>query len=77
MLRTSGSWNEGSVITVNVDKPLPLASMLMDIPEVERVELWTGEEGAGGDFPWDLALESKPGSYPKKRILVTLKKEMG
>ena len=77
VLRTAGSWNEGSVITVAVDKPLPLVGVLMEMPEVQSAELWVDEEGAGGDFPWDLTLELKSGSSPRKRILVTLKKELG
>ncbi len=76
ILRTAGSWNEGTVITVVVDEPVPLVSMLMEMPEVEKVELWAGREGSDGDFRWDLAFELKPGCQ-RKRVLVTLKKELG
>ncbi len=77
ILRTASSWNQGTVINVFADKPLPLVSMLMEMPAVKRVELWAGREEADGDFPWDLALEPKPDSYQRKRVLVTLEKEPG
>jgi len=76
--RTDGSWNEGSVITMLINKPLPLISLLKEMPEVENAELWTGEkEWADGDFPWGLAFESKPENWQGKKIVVILKKEPG
>jgi len=71
ILRTSGSWNGGSVITILLDRPLPLISLLKEMPEVENAELWTVEkEWADGNLPWESVLEPKPGSWQEK-IVVT------
>jgi len=48
----------------------------MKISAVEKVELWAGEEVADGNFPWNPSLESKAASCQRKRVLVTLKKEL-
>ena len=39
ILATAGSYDEGSTITLNIDKPLSLIRILGVIPEVDRVEL--------------------------------------
>jgi hypothetical protein len=75
ILRTAGACNEGTLITVVADEPLPLTSMLVKMPEVEKAELRVGEEEADGDFPWDLAFEPESGNRQRKMVLVTLKKE--
>jgi len=70
--RTSGSWNGGTIITVLIDKPLPLIDMLKEIPDVEKAELWAGEEATDDHLPGRLAFEFKPRSWPSERIIITL-----
>ena len=43
----------------------------------EKVAPRAEEIDKKGEFPWDLALESKSDGSPRKRVLVTLKKEIG
>jgi len=74
ILRTDGRWDEGNVISAHMDRPLPLISLLMGMPEVEKAQLWTGrEKRTGGYFPWWIALEPKPGGLKQNRLLVVLR----
>ncbi len=49
--RTSGSRNGCTVITILIFEPLPLISLLKGMPEVEKAELWAGEEAGDDDSP--------------------------
>jgi hypothetical protein len=45
-VRTSGSWNRGTTITVALDKPIPLISVLSSkIPEAEVIPEQLGKDG--------------------------------
>ncbi|MDO8491599.1 MAG: hypothetical protein Q7T04_06270 [Dehalococcoidia bacterium] len=61
VLQTSGSWSLGSVITVQVDKPVPLVDILRDVPNVA--------EAAMADSPQE---SSGAEQCPPRRIRVTL-----
>jgi len=63
IVRTTGSWKEGSVTTAIIDQELPLINLLAEMPEVEKAELWTNAEANNGD------------SLEANRIIVTLKDE--
>jgi len=76
ILRTTGSWKEGSVITALMDRPLPLISVLTEMPEVKKAEMWADREAADGDSPWGSSLEVGPESWQENRIVVTLKEEL-
>jgi len=77
VLRTTGSWNEGSIITALIDKPLPLIDLLIEMPEVEKAELLVLDDDTDTHFDSGEAHEAKSGSLPKKRIVVTLIEDIG
>jgi len=39
VLQTSGSWNLGSMLTISLDKPLPLVNLLKDMPHVSEARV--------------------------------------
>jgi hypothetical protein len=75
VLRTTGSWNEGSIITSLIDKPLPLLDLLQTMPEVEKAEVLYPEESEDNTYPWGTAFEEKPDNWQGQRIVVTLQEE--
>ncbi len=68
---TSGSRNGWTVITVIIAEPRPLISTLRGMPEVGKVELWTGQDAGDDDFPWGSVFDSKP-ERRQESIVVTL-----
>jgi len=74
ILRTDGCWTGTNVFTAFIDRPLPLISTLMRIPEVKKADLWTNrEDGINDGFPWGLALEEKLGNWLVQKVIVWLK----
>ena len=74
ILRTDGCWTGANVFTTFIDRPLPLISILMGIPEVKKADLWTDRrEGTDNGFHWGLALEEKLGNWLVQKIIVWLK----
>ena len=63
IVRTTGSWKEGSITTAIIDQALPLIDLLQGMPEVQNAELWTNGEANNG------------GSQETRRIVVTMKDE--
>ena len=45
LLQTAGSWTLGSVVTVILDKPLPLVGLLRDTPHLDSVKVGNGPCG--------------------------------
>jgi len=70
ILRTTGSWDRGTTITVVADKPVPLISRISAIPDVEVTpELLQGDNLAKGVS----SSLRKAGAKGAKRIKLTLK----
>lgn len=67
---TSGSPNGWTVITVLIAEPRPLISLLRGMPEVEKVELWTGKDAGNDDFPWGSVFDSKPERRQKSIVVI-------
>ncbi len=47
VVRTSGSWDKGTVVTVALERPLALIKTLSDIPDIEVVPGTVGTKGPG------------------------------
>ncbi len=47
VVRTSGTWDQGTIVTVSLDSPIPLLEMLSDLPEIEA----TSSPLSTGGFP--------------------------
>lgn len=78
ILRTDGCWTGANVFTAFADRPLPIISILMGIPEVKKANLWNtmGEE-SDDSSPWGLALEGKLGNWVVQKVIVWLKSVEG
>ena len=48
ILRSVGSWDRGTTITVQTDQNIPLLDILSEVPGVEAKSVKTGKEGG----PW-------------------------
>jgi len=70
ILRTTGSWDRGTTITVVADKPIPLISKILEIPDVEVIPELSQKDssvkGASGSL-------LRAGGKGVKRIQLTLK----
>lgn len=65
------------MVTVAVDKPLPLLDILTRMPEVEKAEIGDGgqlDRLDRDDILRGLALEPRPGTTRGQNITVTLRK---
>lgn len=60
ILRTVGSWERGTTITVFLDRALPLVGVLTEIPEV-RLSSQAKAEGRGGVFAGRISITMKRG----------------
>ena len=70
VLRTTGSWDRGTTITVVTDKPIPLISIISKIPDVEVIpELLQQDSSAKRKS----SSRSKAGDKGATRIKLTLK----
>ncbi|MFC1897233.1 hypothetical protein ACFLX8_01485 [Chloroflexota bacterium] len=70
ILRTTGSWDRGTTITVVADKPIPLISKLTEIPDVEVTPgLLQGDSSAKGTS----SSLRRVGGKGAQRIQLTLK----
>ncbi len=70
LLRTTGSWDRGTTITVVTDKPIPLINIISKIPDVEVIaELLQRDPSTKRT----LSSPQKPGGEEIKRIKLTLK----
>ena len=70
VLRTTGSWDRGTTVTVVADKPIPLISLITKIPDVEVIpELLNQDSSVKGKS----SSRSKEGEKEVTRIKLTLK----
>jgi len=70
ILRTAGSWDRGTTITVVADKPIPLISIISEIPDVEVIaELSQKDSSVKGASSSRL----RAGGKEAERIKLTLK----
>jgi len=70
ILHTRGSWDRGTIITVVLDKPIPLMSMISKIPGVEVTPELLQKDDLVKGIPSSLLKEGKKGV---KRVKLTLK----
>ena len=70
ILRTTGSWDRGTTITVVADKPIPLISEISEIPDVEVIPELPQEDSA---VKGRSSLRLRAGGKGAKRIKLTLK----
>ncbi|MFC1984061.1 hypothetical protein ACFLVO_03515 [Chloroflexota bacterium] len=70
VLRTTGSWDRGTTITVVADKPIPLISRISEIPDVEVIPELLQEDSLVKGTSSSLR---KAGGKGAKRIQLTLK----
>lgn len=76
ILKINGYWDEGYIITVLIDEPLPVIGLLKEIAEVEKAHLWTdGEKGSDGYFPGWIAFTPTPGGLKGNRLVIKLRKD--
>lgn len=74
VLRTEGSWDRGTTITVVLDKPTPLISFLLETPGVEVTpELLKKKAPAAEKLDLPPAAREKEKEKETKRIKLTLK----
>ena len=70
ILRTTGSWDRGTTITIVADKPIPLISKILEAPDVEVIpELSQNDSSGKGTSGSLLKTEKKEVT----RIKLTLK----
>jgi len=70
ILRTTGSWDRGTTITVVADKPVPLINIISRIPDVEVISELLEKDSSTKRTP---SLPQKAGGEEIKRIKLTLK----
>ena len=72
ILQTAGSWSNGSMITLSLDEPLPLADILRDIPNVEEVKILREDEPSSSKLAAKSLFASHSGQGEFKRISIVL-----
>ena len=70
ILRTTGSWDRGTTITLVADKPVPLVSTISKVPGVEVI---AGVSQKDGSAKQASGLRLRTGGEGVKRIELTLK----
>ncbi|MDD4876708.1 MAG: hypothetical protein PHQ86_06245 [Dehalococcoidales bacterium] len=70
ILRTTGSWDRGTTITVVLEKPLPLVNSLKNMPEVQVI---VGLTQSNSSMKGALSSLSKTGGKVVKRLKLTLR----
>jgi len=77
ILKTDGYWDEGYIITVFIDGPLPVIGFLKGIAEVAKAHLWTdGRKGSDGYFPGWIALTRTSGGLKGNRVVIKLREDL-
>jgi len=76
ILKINGYWDEGYIMTVLIDDPLPVIGLLKEIAEVEKAHLWTDEQkGSDGYFPGWIAIRPTPGGSKGNRLVIKLRRD--
>ena len=71
ILRTTGSWDRGTIITVVADKPTPLISTILEIPDVTVIPTLSQDDSSEKGKS-NLRLKGR-GKEVKTRVELTLK----
>ena len=77
ILAVDGYWNDGCIITILMNRPLPLIHILRRTAEVEKANFWLdGPKWSDGYFPGWMSAEPRPGGVKGNQLVVRLRRDL-